>query len=386
MVNSLISIIVPVYNIEQYISKCINSIICQTYSNIEIILVDDGSTDSSGVICDEFAKNDLRIKVIHKNNEGLVRARKSGLNIARGKYIGFVDGDDYIEPDMYEKLLEVALKNNADMVHTGYESVGILFLPCSDSEIILNMENRLIFFEKYVLGIKKKTILSPSIWSKIFNANLIRKCYEQVPDDCCYGEDFICLSYCFFECKKIVLRQRAFYHYVIRDDSLTHIHVIDKIAKECNLYKQLNKVFRKYNVSEYLDEKAKEYFGYVIWNLTREMNKESIFIQNYLFPNINMLKGKRIVLYGAGKVGRDYYTQICRYPECNIVLWVDKNDREYHFPFYEVKEVANIKQCQYDMILIAVKDQNVAIQIKNELIENRVDEQKIIWMEPQSVY
>lgn len=386
MINSLISIIVPVYNIEQYISKCINSIICQTYSNIEIILVDDGSMDASGVICDEFAKSDLRIKVIHKNNEGLVKARKSGLNIAKGEYIGFVDGDDYIEPDMYEKLLEVASKNKADMVHAGYESSDNLFLPCSDSEIIFHTENRLLLFEKYVLGIKEKTILAPSVCVKLFTRDLIKKCYEQVPDDCSYGEDFICLCYCFFECNKIVLRQRAFYHYVVRNDSIMHTNVIDKIAKECNLYKQLNKVFRKYSVSEYLEEKAKEYFGYVIWNLTREINKDSIFIQNYLFPDVNMLKGKRIALYGAGKVGRDYYTQICRYAECNIVLWVDKNYREYHFPFCEVKEVANIKQYHYDMILIAVKDKNVAIQIKNDLIENRVDEQKIIWMEPQSVY
>lgn len=386
MVNSLISIIVPIYNIEQYISKCINSIICQTYNNIEIILVDDGSTDMSGIICDEFAKNDLRIKVLHKNNEGLVRARKSGLSIAKGEYIGFVDGDDYIEPDMYEKLLEFASKNKADMVHTGYESLGALFLPCSESEIILNAENRIFLFEKYVLGIKEKTILSPSIWSKLFAADLIKKCYEQVPDDCCYGEDFICLGYCFLECKKIVLRQRAFYHYVIRNDSITHIHVIDRISKESYLYRKFYEILRKYNVEEYLEEKIKEYFGHVIWNLAREMNKDSIFIQNYLFPDINMLKGKRIVLYGAGKVGRDYYTQICRYPECHIMLWVDKNYGDYHFPFYEVKEVSNIKQDNYDMILIAVNDKNTAIQIKNELIENRVDEGKIIWTEPQSVY
>lgn len=385
MFNNLISIIVPIYNIEQYIRRCINSILCQTYSNIEIILVDDGSTDTSGVICDEFAQNDSRIKVIHKDNEGLVRARKSGLRIAKGEYIGFVDGDDYIEPDMFEKLLEVASKNKADMVHAGYESEDKLYLPWSDSEIIIDKENRLRVFEKYVLGIKEKTVLAPSVCVKFFTEDLIKKCYEQVPDDCNYGEDFICLSYCFLECRKIELIQRALYHYVVRNDSIMHIPVIDRIVNECNLYRQLNKALRKYNVEEYLEKKAQEYFGYVIWNLVKEMNKDSIYMQNYFFPNVNILKGKSIVLYGAGKVGRDYYTQICRYPQCNILLWVDKNYSKFNFPFCEVKDASKIKQYQYDMILIAVKDEEVAKQIRNELKEHKVKERKIIWMEPKVI-
>lgn len=100
----LISIIVPIYNVELYLEKCIESIINQTYKNLEIILVDDGSTDSCGKICDEYAKKDNRIKVIHKINGGLSDARNKGMEIAKGKYIGFVDGDDYVASDMYETL------------------------------------------------------------------------------------------------------------------------------------------------------------------------------------------------------------------------------------------------------------------------------------------
>ena len=102
--NIKISIIVPVYNIEKYISECIESIINQTYKNLQIILVDDGSTDKSGIICDEYARKDTRINVIHQKNGGLVSARKSGLRNVEGEFVGFVDGDDYIEPDMYENL------------------------------------------------------------------------------------------------------------------------------------------------------------------------------------------------------------------------------------------------------------------------------------------
>ena len=104
MEKSLISIIVPVYNVEQYVKCCVESIIQQTYKNLEIILVNDGSTDNSGYICDDLAKNDNRLRVIHQENKGLSAARNSGMSIAKGKYIGFVDSDDYINVRMYEKL------------------------------------------------------------------------------------------------------------------------------------------------------------------------------------------------------------------------------------------------------------------------------------------
>ena len=103
--EKLISVIVPVYNVEEYVEKCVLSIINQTYKNLEIILVDDGSTDNSGKICDEIAIKDNRIKVIHKKNGGLSDARNVGIDIAKGDYLGFVDSDDYIDPDMYSILL-----------------------------------------------------------------------------------------------------------------------------------------------------------------------------------------------------------------------------------------------------------------------------------------
>ena len=113
--ENLISVIVPVYNIEAYLRKCIDSILAQTYTNLEIILVDDGSTDNSGEICNEYAAKDARIRVIHKGNGGLSSARNTGIDIATGKYIGFVDSDDYLAPDMYEKLLGAIVNNHADI-------------------------------------------------------------------------------------------------------------------------------------------------------------------------------------------------------------------------------------------------------------------------------
>lgn len=118
MMKELISIIIPVYNVEQYIRKCIESVIAQTYTNLEIIIVDDGSTDNSGKICDEFALNDARIRVYHRKNGGAAAARNYGLMHAHGEFIGFVDSDDYIDVDMYETILSY-MDNDVDIVACG---------------------------------------------------------------------------------------------------------------------------------------------------------------------------------------------------------------------------------------------------------------------------
>lgn len=121
--EELISVIVPVYNVEKYIDKCINSIINQTYKNLEIILVDDGSPDNCGNICDEYSKKDNRIIVIHKENGGVSSARNIGIKNAKGKWITFVDSDDWIENDYVEKLSKIGIQNKAEVVLCGYNRI-----------------------------------------------------------------------------------------------------------------------------------------------------------------------------------------------------------------------------------------------------------------------
>ena len=113
--KDLITIVVPVYKVEQYLDKCVNSIINQTYKNLEIILVDDGSPDNCGKMCDEYAKNDNRIVVIHKENGGLSDARNAGIEIAKGKYISFIDSDDYVTEDYVEFLYALISNNNVEV-------------------------------------------------------------------------------------------------------------------------------------------------------------------------------------------------------------------------------------------------------------------------------
>ena len=136
--HPLISVIVPVYKVEQYLDNCINSLLAQTYKNLEIILIDDGSPDNCPAICDEYAKKDSRIIVVHKQNEGVSVARNVGINIAKGNFIAFVDSDDSIEPNMYEKLIEKQQTEDFDLVFCryNYEQNGetINEIPCGKQQ------------------------------------------------------------------------------------------------------------------------------------------------------------------------------------------------------------------------------------------------------------
>ena len=185
--EELISIIIPVYNVEKYIEKCISSVIKQTYKNIEIILIDDGSTDNCGKLCDEYAKKDNRIKVFHQKNRGVSSARNKGIVECNGKYIGFVDGDDIIDEDMYKKLYESITKNESDLAICNYYP-NKNFYGLNE---IIDMEMALDFIldkDKYrgfvVNKLYKKYILKDQLFDEeidicedlIFNCQYIIKC------------------------------------------------------------------------------------------------------------------------------------------------------------------------------------------------------------------
>ena len=167
--NPLISVIVPVYKVEPYLCQCVDSILAQTYKNLEIILVDDGSPDRCPQICDDYAKKDERIRVIHKENGGLSDARNAGLDIVTGEYIGFVDSDDWIAPDMYAQLMETSLKRNADISVCGYQE--------SNGKRTLATKSMARREKKYTVEEAFREVLlsgeiSVTMWNKVYRRNL----------------------------------------------------------------------------------------------------------------------------------------------------------------------------------------------------------------------
>ena len=215
MDNPLISVIVPVYKVEKYLRKCVDSILAQTYTNLEIILVDDGSPDNCGAICDEYAVKDSRIKVIHQHNGGLSAARNAGLDIATGDYIGFVDSDDYIAPDMYKKLYNALIENDADVSICNYDYVDTSYQTMN---IYSPMENKIygyieainnLFVEYYCYYV--------TVWNRLYKSELLLKLRFEVNKK---FEDAFIAHHIFLKCKKIVTIKDKLYYYLQRNDSI----------------------------------------------------------------------------------------------------------------------------------------------------------------------
>lgn len=379
-----ITVIVPIFNVEPYLFKCIDSIIKQTYDNLQIILINDGSIDNSGKICEEFLKKDKRIEVYHTENRGLVSARKLGLKMAKGKYISFVDADDYIEPNMISELLFEIKKYHVDFVHFGYieENKGNQKNICNFEEGIFelnNIEDRMKFLSNFILN---QCLITPSIWSKLFKIDFIKKCYQYVPDTQQYGEDIICLYRCVFECQRIFLKRKALYHYTIRENSLSHLKIDEYVMNEINLWHYIVSILNEYKCLVNMKKNMHDFFKEHLLYLVELLSDRKVHISRYFFKNIEQLFGKRLIIFGAGNVGQDYYNQICKYSNCNIVAWVDTYWYKYNFEYASVFNMKDIVNFKYDIIVIAVSNNDTVKDIKKLLVQIGVSIDKILWQKP----
>jgi len=206
MEQAKISIIVPVYQVEKYLRRCLDSIVNQTYKNLEIILIDDGSKDNSPAICDEYAKKDDRIKVLHQKNQGSSVARNQGLDVAIGKYIGFVDSDDWIEPNMYEELSSTLINSNADIAVTG------CYWETKDGSRELYLAPDKYYDAKTLLEgtVTDNQPSTSALWSKLF----VKECFDEirfVPG--VRSQDNICMVEILGKNPKVVVLQKCLYHY-----------------------------------------------------------------------------------------------------------------------------------------------------------------------------
>lgn len=221
-----LSIIVPVYNVEKYLRKCIESIISQTFSDFELILVDDGSPDKSPKICDEYAQKDSRIKVIHKKNGGLMSAWKAGFGLSKGKFIGFVDSDDWIDPEMYEKMSNTILEDKADMVQCDIiqETKNPNLSYCKIKEKCCFTGNQIIddLLPK-VLNYWETDgmIFVNSRCNKLIKRELIESNLKYCNEKISNGEDLNLILPIILDCKKIMCVPCPHYHYRVNQESLT---------------------------------------------------------------------------------------------------------------------------------------------------------------------
>lgn len=213
----LISVVIPAYNIAPYIGRCLDSMIAQEYKNLEFIVVNDGSTDNTGEIIDQYAKCDCRIKTIHKENGGVTSARITGIRSSKGAYIGFVDGDDYVDPDMFGRLLNNALKYKADISHCGYKMV---------------FPNRIDYYyntgrfveQDKITGLKnllEGSFIEPGLWNKLYHKTLFHHLLNDdvMPQSIKINEDVLMNYWLFKEANCSIYEDFCPYHYILRKGS-----------------------------------------------------------------------------------------------------------------------------------------------------------------------
>lgn len=380
--NPMISVIVPIYNVLPYLERCIESIIKQTYRNLEIILVDDGSTDGSSEICDQFQQQDVRIKVIHKANGGLVSARKTGIAEAHGKYAAYVDGDDWIERDMYRQLVKQIEENDADIVTSGVyrdypndivEEFDHLQEGVYGPELI-RAEILPIFMytgKFYEAGI------NIHIYNKLFERELLLKHQLRVEDTIRVGEDAALVYPYILDANKIVVVHKCFYHYCIRQNSIMASGYRDEFKGYQEIYKII-----KAQMWEEKHIKCRK-------NLVMQLNYFMLYVfllkepqlvicvdNGSLRPFHNVRVKDRVVLYGGGKFGSTLYRFIEEQKLCEIILWVDKVE-DIARGIECVSRLNDIAKESYDKIILAVLVNSVAEKIQKELIEMKIKKDKI---------
>lgn len=280
-----ISVIVPVYNVEQYLERCVNSIINQTYTNLEIILVNDGSTDNSGKLCDELAKKDERIRVIHKENGGLSDARNRGIDEAESDLVGFIDSDDYIDSDMYEVLLKNLNNTDADLSMCALYDV---YNNTPEAQVT-NKETWELSSEQAIKMVMEAKILSVTAVNKLYRKSLFTDLKFEVGK---IAEDAFIMIKLLDKCEKIVATNEKKYYYVHRENSITTQKFSTKFLNVIEAYEQnSNIILEKYpKLKDVAQTRMNWAYFYVLDRLLLDDNYNDKELENKL---ISYLKNHR---------------------------------------------------------------------------------------------
>lgn len=386
----LISIIVPVYNVEKYLERCLTSIETQTYKNLEIILVDDGSTDQCPKICDAYAQMDPRFHVIHKKNGGLVSARKAAMPFTHGGFIGYVDSDDYIEQGMFEFMLSNIQQTQSDIMITAhfeeyptysvFAGNNIEEGTYEGSRLETQVYSRILYDETI-----KRWPFAANCWNKLFRRSIVYSRQMDVDENITDGEDHAFVFPAMLDATRITFSDKAFYHHVIRDDSVSLAIKPEILTHYVSLQNFLLSVFSNSPYwKKYLQKQLPLHMWCFMWKYLNGMFNEEI-INNllsiqYLFPFQDVEKNSKIILYGAGEVGRYFYHQIQKSGYCKLVAWLAKStSREYE---EIVQRPENIEYFNYDYVVVAVKTKETADSIIMDLLSFGVDRNKIVWEDP----
>lgn len=390
----MLSVIVPIYNGREYVRKCINSILCQEYVDMEVICVDDGSCDDSLQIITESAQADSRIRVIHKNkNEGLVAARKTGVNAAKGEYTAYVDCDDWIEQNMFYNMMSIAVEYDVDIVTSGTIYEGEISNTVYDGfdeglyegDKLDNLKSQIFFsHRKYEEGIRSNLV------NKIYRTDLLRDIQNSIPNSVSYGEDRVCSLKYLLNAKSVYVLHRSYYHYIVRKQSMScggNPYYLDQVGF---LYRELLEIICG---TVYEKELKKQCGMYIMRLLMKGINdnlgivpKDVIWLHPSWIDGIPV--GSKIVLYGCGRRGRTYYRQIKNDSshKIEIVAWVDKNYKNINDLPVEIVSPEMVTKLDYDYIVVSIENNKIYSEITEWLSNKGVNPYKVLRPMPKDTF
>lgn len=385
-----ISIIVPIYNAEKFLQTCLDSIVSQTYKNLQIILVDDGSRDQSSKICDRYAEADSRILTIHQENHGAVYARNIGIENAEGEYIAFADADDWLESNMIERLYKSLMINDADVSMCGRrEDTGSTSISVNHGFLVGYYDKNKMIEEIYPNMIVNTSFFQwgifPGLWDKLFKKELLKRMHADVDIRITMGDDALCTYPYLLKANSIYILDECLYHY--RQTPTSMVHQQGDSAKERErfqlLYHEGNRLFKKYADIYDLREQWKEYVLFLM------LPRADILYENmeqlpYLYPYPHVKKGSRIILYGAGLYGQRLYSWIQRTGFCEVVALVDRNWEELRRQGIPAEAPDMIETLQYEHIVITCSFARTRKAIYDYL-KQKVSEDKIQVMDEELV-
>lgn len=367
-----LSVIVPVYNAMPYLHQCIDSIIGQSLKEIEIILIDDGSTDESGAVCDAYAKIDNRIVVLHQENKGPIAARQLGVLTAKAEYVIFVDADDFIEKDAYVLALS-DMEKGIDVISFGITRYHAEDYQRHDTHnykegIYDRVQMEKSIFPTMIWNQKTDMFgLDPSLCTKVIKRKLLLWAYERVGKYAFhYGEDPATLYPLMMRAQSISIHNASFYNHRQRftkevPSYITDVHYFDKLYQ---LYQFLQECFAD------KPQLLQQIELYYVYSVRKKLDKKDSSLIAYLFPFDKVEKGERIAIYGAGAVGMDYVRQLERVSYCEVVLWVDQNADKLDNP--QIQMPLALQEANIDRVVIAITSDEIKTQIKESLREQGI--------------
>lgn len=389
--DELLTVVVPVYNTAQYLRKCVESIINQQYKSLDIILIDDGSTDESGEICNDYMLRDKRIRVFHEKNNGLVVSRKLGIKLAKGKLITFLDSDDWVESDMYLHMMKAYKEFEPDLLTSGIiiengdkVSIEIDTVPKGTYECKA-IKEKIMSCMMYDEQTGKRSI-TPSVWNKIYKVDLLKMIIMDLDKGITYGED-AAITYTYItRATKIMVLDKSWYHYVVHTDSMSRRYDISSFDKILKFYEYMKKKFVEFAVWDAMEVQLKEYTKVFLFQSIYGVFEIIPTRSIYLFPFELIKVNSSIVIYGAGKVGISYVENILKSGYAKLEGWVDKNYERVINDKYVLETPDILQRREADYVVIAIENEEIVLEIKENLKMLGIGENKIIWRKPVRLY